>query len=68
MNRIRSFLFGAGVLASLGFGVVSASAKPAMERRIICPYTQIYEECSDCCGIRGVSEFHQATGYCRCVL
>jgi uncharacterized membrane protein len=73
--RTRSTLtraaFATAVAAAIGFGVTSASAAPAAEKRLSCPgYMSSAQACSDCCanwyGAYGL--WSPSSGYCACAL
>lgn len=63
--------FAAVVAGALGFGVTSASAAPAAEKRAPCPgYMSSAQACRDCCanwyGAYGF--WSPSNGYCNCAL
>lgn len=67
---LRNALFGAAMASSIGFGAVTATAKPAPapQAKFACAFVRIYEECEACCGKNGhlVENFNAATGECTC--
>jgi hypothetical protein len=66
MVRIRNLAFGAGVLATLGFGAVTARAEVGtMESQVICPFMRTAEECTDCCADGGFDS-NWVGGHCTC--
>lgn len=70
MKSIRNLLFGTAMLATLGFGVVSATAQPRdAKQEFICPPLRIYEDCVSCCENQG--QFNQSwdpvSGNCICL-
>lgn len=70
MKRVHTLLFGAGIVAALGFGSASAFAAPAAERNwFTCPYKPVNEAgCANCCLNFEMSEYvyNPFSLECRC--